>query len=92
MKAGMITGKTGSKYQRSIEISMRNFGEGPYEVGVERLTYQVLFPAVVVYTLAMADLTKVSFMDGWNSIKYQDLRKAHLEKDVSKTACAECAL
>ena len=25
-------------------------------LGVERLTYQVLFPAVVVYTLAMADL------------------------------------
>lgn len=28
-------------------------------LGVERLTYQVLFPAVVVYTLAMADLGKL---------------------------------
>lgn len=42
-------------------------------------------------TLAMADLREVSFMDGWNSQKYQVLRKAHLSKDVSTTACAECA-
>lgn len=28
-------------------------------VGVERLTYQVLFPAVVIHTLAIADLSKV---------------------------------
>lgn len=28
-------------------------------LGVERLTYQVLFPAVVVYTLAMADLGRL---------------------------------
>ena len=27
--------------------------------GVERLTYQVLFPAVVVHTLAMADLSRL---------------------------------
>jgi MoaA/NifB/PqqE/SkfB family radical SAM enzyme len=40
--------------------------------------------------LAMADLNKVSFMDGWNSVAYQELRKAHLSGDVSKTACAEC--
>ena len=42
-------------------------------------------------SLAMADLRQVSFMDGWNSQAYQDLRAAHLLKDVSKTACAECA-
>lgn len=41
--------------------------------------------------LLMADLSEVSFMDGWNSIAFQNLRSAHLAKDVSKTACAECA-
>jgi MoaA/NifB/PqqE/SkfB family radical SAM enzyme len=42
-------------------------------------------------TLAMADLKKVSFMAGWNSQAYQTLRKAHLARDVSGTACADCA-
>lgn len=42
-------------------------------------------------TLAMADLKQVSFMEGWNSQKYQDLRAAHLTLDVSGTACKECA-
>jgi hypothetical protein len=42
-------------------------------------------------TLAMADLRQVSFMEGWNSLKYRDLRRAHLAGDVSKTGCAECA-
>lgn len=42
-------------------------------------------------TLCMADLNEVSFMDGWNSLAYQELREAHLARDVSKTACAECA-
>jgi hypothetical protein len=41
--------------------------------------------------LAMADLKAVSFMEGWNSPAYQRLRTAHLAKDVSATACAECA-
>ena len=41
--------------------------------------------------LMMADLNNVSFMDGWNSQAFQDLRRAHLTKDVSGTACAECA-
>jgi len=41
--------------------------------------------------LLMADLNEVSFMDGWNSVAFQNLRSAHLAKDVSKTACAECA-
>jgi Iron-sulfur cluster-binding domain len=41
--------------------------------------------------LLMADLNEVGFMEGWNSLKYQELRQAHLNKDVSKTACATCA-
>lgn len=41
--------------------------------------------------LDMANLNEVSFMDGWNSLKFQELRKAHMSGDVSKTACAECA-
>ena len=41
--------------------------------------------------LVMADLTKVSFKAGWNSPEFRALRKAHLAKDVSKTACATCA-
>jgi organic radical activating enzyme len=42
--------------------------------------------------LEMADLKTDKFMDGWNSIRYQKLRKAHLAKDVTGTPCAECAL
>lgn len=38
----------------------------------------------------MADLTKVSFMRGWNSPEFQALRAAHLRKDVSGTICAAC--
>ena len=41
--------------------------------------------------LAMADLRQTPFMDGWNSVAYQTLRRAHIAGDVSKTACAECA-
>jgi len=41
--------------------------------------------------LIMADLTKVTFMEGWNSLAFRELRGAHLAKDVSRTACAECA-
>lgn len=41
--------------------------------------------------LIMADLKRVSFLDGWNSLKYRALRQAHLDKDVSETACATCA-
>lgn len=41
--------------------------------------------------LIMADLTEVGFMEGWNSLRYRALRRAHLTRDVSKTACAECA-
>jgi MoaA/NifB/PqqE/SkfB family radical SAM enzyme len=39
----------------------------------------------------MADLTQVSFLEGWNSEKFQALRAAHLAKDVRGTACETCA-
>jgi hypothetical protein len=39
---------------------------------------------------AMADLKQVSFMDGWNSREFQDLRAAHLAKDISETPCKGC--
>lgn len=42
-------------------------------------------------SLVMADLNEVSFETGWNSRAYQELREAHLNKDVSNTACSECA-
>lgn len=38
----------------------------------------------------MADLKQVSFVDGWNSDAYQQLRKAHLSGNVRGTACEEC--
>ena len=38
----------------------------------------------------MADLTKVSFMEGWNSPAFVELRKAHLKKDVTGTICESC--
>lgn len=38
----------------------------------------------------MADLKEVSLMDGWNSLKFQELRAAHLRKDVQGTACEGC--
>jgi radical SAM protein with 4Fe4S-binding SPASM domain len=38
----------------------------------------------------MGDLTKTSFMGAWNSDQFQTLRKAHLEKDVTGTACESC--
>lgn len=38
----------------------------------------------------MADLNEVSFMDGWNSQAFQDLRAAHLRKDVTGTICESC--
>lgn len=38
----------------------------------------------------MADLNKVGFMEGWNSEKFQALRKAHLSRNVRNTPCAGC--
>ena len=36
------------------------------------------------------DLTKISFMEAWNSTKAQELRKASLKKKVRGTACEKC--
>lgn len=41
-------------------------------------------------TWTMGDLNRQSFMDAWNSITFQELRAAHLRKDVSGTVCEEC--
>lgn len=41
--------------------------------------------------LIMADLKECTFSEGWNSMAFRELRGAHLAKDVSRTACAECA-
>ena len=38
----------------------------------------------------MGDLTKQSFMEAWNSPKFQELRRASLNKDISGTACEHC--
>ena len=38
----------------------------------------------------MADLTQTSFAEGWNSVAFQNLRAAHLRKDVRGTACEGC--
>lgn len=38
----------------------------------------------------MADLNEVDFMTGWNSQAFQELRAAHLRKDVSGTICEKC--
>jgi len=39
---------------------------------------------------SMSDLTKTSFAEGWNSVAYQELRRAHLAKDLRGTACETC--
>ena len=39
---------------------------------------------------AMADLNVVSFMDGWRSPFFQELRARHLKQDVSGTVCENC--
>lgn len=38
----------------------------------------------------MGDLTKNSFMECWNSVSFQKLRDAHLNKDVGGTICEQC--
>jgi MoaA/NifB/PqqE/SkfB family radical SAM enzyme len=38
----------------------------------------------------MADLNEVSFMEGWNSKLFTNLREAHLRKDVTGTICEKC--
>lgn len=39
---------------------------------------------------SMADLTKHSFMEAWNSPAFVKLREAHLRKDVRNTVCEAC--
>jgi MoaA/NifB/PqqE/SkfB family radical SAM enzyme len=48
------------------------------------------FDATSIYTIA--NLNEVSFMAGWHSASFQELRTAHINKDVSKTVCSDCAL
>ncbi len=48
------------------------------------------FDATSQYTVA--DLNKVSFMEGWHSASFRDLRKAHIKKEVKGTVCEDCAL
>ena len=48
------------------------------------------FDATSQYTVA--DLNKVSFMEGWHSSTFRELRKAHIAKDVKGTVCEDCAL
>tara|TARA_Y100000310_G_scaffold27729_1_gene26340 strand:+ start:3002 stop:3934 length:933 start_codon:yes stop_codon:yes gene_type:complete len=38
----------------------------------------------------MGNLNELSFMDAWNSQKFQDLRQAHLAKCVDGTICEQC--
>jgi hypothetical protein len=38
----------------------------------------------------MADLNEVGFLEGWNSVAFQELRRAHLKKDVTGTVCEGC--
>ena len=38
----------------------------------------------------MADLKTMSFMEGWNSEAFVKLRRAHIAKDVTGTACETC--
>ena len=40
----------------------------------------------------MGDLTKVGFMEAWNSEPFQKLRQAHLNKDVAGTICEDCVI
>lgn len=40
----------------------------------------------------MGDLTQQSFMDAWNSDKFQKLRAAHLKKNVVGTPCEQCVV
>lgn len=39
----------------------------------------------------MANLNTTDFMRGWHSDAFQRLRQAHLNRDVSKTPCKNCA-
>ena len=38
----------------------------------------------------MGDLTKMPFMEAWNSVPFTKLREAHLKKEVGDTVCGKC--
>lgn len=38
----------------------------------------------------MGDLNNETFMDAWNSPKFQELRAAHLDKNVTGSPCEQC--
>lgn len=40
----------------------------------------------------MGDLKTQSFMEAWSSADFQELRKAHLDKQIKGTKCEACAL
>lgn len=40
----------------------------------------------------MGNLTEMSFMEAWHSEKFQELRDAHLKKDVTGTICEKCVI
>lgn len=40
----------------------------------------------------MGDLTTETFLDAWNSPKFQTLRRAHLKRDVRGTVCEGCTV
>jgi radical SAM protein with 4Fe4S-binding SPASM domain len=60
-------------------------------VTVDGLLAACCFGSGLTGDLIMSDLKQHSFMQAWNSPAYQSLRRAHLSRDVSATACAECA-
>lgn len=41
-------------------------------------------------SFTMGNLNNTSFLDAWNSVAFQRLRAAHLNKDVMGTACEKC--
>ncbi len=38
----------------------------------------------------IGDLSKMTFAEAWNSLKFQELREAHLRKDVTGSLCEKC--
>ena len=42
------------------------------------------------HRFSMGDLNEMSFMEAWHSDKFKELRKAHLERDVTGTICENC--
>ncbi len=38
----------------------------------------------------MGDLTRQPFMEAWNSVRFQELRSAHISKDLKGSVCEKC--